>query len=214
MKQEGVKQCSGYIGAHYSLYLFISLKYFFPFFLIEAQFIYNISFMYTSQYFKILLYYTSFLMYYKILAVFPVLNSTSFWFIYLFIEVYCFTLLCSFLLYNDMSQLYVYIFPLPLERPTHTTIPPMQVTTEHQAELPVLYSGFPRVVSLHLVVYICRCYSPNSSHLRLPTSGVHMSILYACTCTPDLQIGSSVPFLMHALIDYTCFSLSELLHSA
>ena len=48
MKQEGVKQCSGNIGAHYSLYLFISLKYFFPFFLIEAQFIYNISFMCTS----------------------------------------------------------------------------------------------------------------------------------------------------------------------
>ena len=48
--------------------------------------------------------------------------------IYLFLLEYnCFTMLCYFLLYNNMNQLYKYRCPLPLEPPSHTTGPPLQV---------------------------------------------------------------------------------------
>ena len=57
----------------------------------------------------------------------------------------CFTVLCQFLLYNEVNQLYVYIYPLPLEPPS-PPIPPRQVITEHRAELPVLYSRFPLAI--------------------------------------------------------------------
>ena len=39
-----------------------------------------------------------------------------------------------------MNQLYVYIYPLLLELPSHPHIPPLQVLTEHQTGLPVLTS--------------------------------------------------------------------------
>ena len=49
-------------------------------------------------------------------------------------------LLQGIVLYN---QLYVYIYPL-LESPSHSSHhhPPLSVITEHQVELPVLYSNF------------------------------------------------------------------------
>ena len=55
-------------------------------------------------------------------------------------------MVCQFLLYNKVNQLYVYLYPhipfllcLPLTLP----IPPLQVVTKHRAELPVLCSCFP-----------------------------------------------------------------------
>ena len=39
-----------------------------------------------------------------------------------------------------MNQLYVYIYPLLLELPSHPHSPPLQVLTEHQTGLPVLTS--------------------------------------------------------------------------
>ena len=35
---------------------------------------------------------------------------------------------------------------LPLKPPFHLAIPPFKVITEHQAELPVLYSSFPLAI--------------------------------------------------------------------
>ena len=35
----------------------------------------------------------------------------------------------------------VYMYPLPLEPPSHPCIPPLWVVPEHRAELPVLYSS-------------------------------------------------------------------------
>ena len=62
-------------------------------------------------------------------------------FIYLFfltslLEYNCFTMLCQFLLYNKVNQLYAQLPPtLP--------IPPLQVVTKHRADLPVLCGCFP-----------------------------------------------------------------------
>ena len=48
----------------------------------------------------------------------------------------CFTILCQFLLYNKVNQLYVYIYPLPLEPPSHLQrILSIQVTTVVQTNL-------------------------------------------------------------------------------
>ena len=49
-----------------------------------------------------------------------------------------------FLLYNNMDQLYVYVYSLLLEPPSYhpLPIPTVEVITERQAEFPVLYSSF------------------------------------------------------------------------
>ena len=57
------------------------------------------------------------------------------------LEYNCFTMLCQFLLHSEVNQLYSYTHPLPLGPPCPPpAIPPNQAITEHQAELPVLYS--------------------------------------------------------------------------
>ena len=61
----------------------------------------------------------------------------------------CFTMLCQFLLYNKVNQLYVYIYPhIPslLSLPSTFPIPSLQVITEHPADLPVLCSSFPLAI--------------------------------------------------------------------
>ena len=66
------------------------------------------------------------------------------------LESNCFTILCQFLLYNKVNQLYVYIYPhiSSLLRLTPTLpIPPLQVVTKHRADLPVLCGCFP--VAIH-----------------------------------------------------------------
>ena len=58
----------------------------------------------------------------------------------------CFTMLCQFLLYNKVNQLYVYIYPhitSLLHLPPTLPIPPLQVVTKRRADLPVLCGCFP-----------------------------------------------------------------------
>ena len=57
-------------------------------------------------------------------------------------------MVCQFLLYNKVNQLYIYIYPhIPsLLRLPPPTIPPLQVVTKHQADLPVLCSCFPLAI--------------------------------------------------------------------
>ena len=71
-------------------------------------------------------------------------------------EYNCFEMLCCFLLDNNMNQLYVDLYPLCLEPPSHfPLIPHLEVITEHQAELPVLYSRFPLAIYFtHSSVYM------------------------------------------------------------
>ena len=65
------------------------------------------------------------------------------------LEYNCFTMVCQFLLYNKVNQLYIYIYPhLPslLHLPPTLPIPPLQVVTRHRADLPVLCSCFPLAI--------------------------------------------------------------------
>ena len=56
-------------------------------------------------------------------------------------------MLCQFRLYNEVKELYVYLYPFPLGTPSHPPlIPPIYVITRHQTELPVLYSMFPLAI--------------------------------------------------------------------
>ena len=123
---------------------------------------------------------------------------------------------CQFLLYNEVNQLYVYLYPLPLGPPSHPSIPPIQFITEHRAELPVLYSRFPlascfthgsvfmsNLISQYIPFSpspaVSTCPFSTSTSLFLPYKQVH---LYHFS-----------RFHIYALIYEICFSLSGLLHS-
>ena len=65
------------------------------------------------------------------------------------LEYNFFPMLCQFLLYNKVNQLYVYIYPhIPslLCLPPTLPIPPIQVVTKHQADLLVLCGCFPLAI--------------------------------------------------------------------
>ena len=131
-------------------------------------------------------------------------------------------MVCLFLLYNKVNQLYIYIYPhIPslLHLPPTLPIPSLYVDTNHRADLPVL-CGCSRWLSiLHLVVYICQCHSLTSSQLPLPLPRFRKSILYLCIFIPVLPLGSSEPYFfffrfhIYVLAYGICFSLSDLLHS-
>ena len=58
-------------------------------------------------------------------------------------------MVCQFLLYNKVNQLYIYIYPhisSLLCLPRTLPIPPLQVVTKHQADLPVLCGCFPLAI--------------------------------------------------------------------
>ena len=58
-------------------------------------------------------------------------------------------MVCQFLLYNIVNQLYIYIYPHTsslLRLPPTLRIPPLQVVTKHQADLSVLCDCFPLAI--------------------------------------------------------------------
>ena len=110
-----------------------------------------------------------------------------------------------------ISYMYTYIPSFLSLLPTHPLIPSIWVATEHQAELPMLYSSFPLVICFtHGSVYVNCTLSIRRSSL---SPHVHKSILYSCTSIPVLQRSSLVPFSRfhrHVLIYNICFSLTSL----
>ena len=148
-----------------------------------------------------------------------------FLFIYLFIfnillEYNCFTMVCQFLLYNKVNQLYAYVYPhIPslLHLPPSLPIPPLQMVTKHRADLPVLCGCFPLAIyftfgsvymSMPLSHLVPACPSPS------PCPQVHsLSLrLYSCPAPRFFKtIFFSFRFHIYVLAYGFCFS--DLLHS-
>ena len=106
---------------------------------------------------------------------------------------------------------------LPLASPSHPPYPTPLGGHKALSWSPCAVQLLPTsYLFLHLVVYICQCYSLTLSQLPLPLR-VLKSILYVCVFIPALPLGSSVPFCFRfhiCVLAYgICFYLSDLLHS-
>ena len=117
-------------------------------------------------------------------------------------------MVCYFLLYNIVNQLYIYIYPhisSLLHLPPTLPIPPLQVVTKHRADLPVLCSCFP--LAIHFTfdsVYI----SMLLSHFvpASPSPTVSSSPFSTSASISALPLGSSVLFFQ---IPYMYISLFD-----
>ena len=137
------------------------------------------------------------------------------------LEYNCFAMLCQFLLYNKVNQLYVYIYPhIPslLRLPPTLPIPSLQMVTKHRADLPVLCGCFPLAIgftfggiykSMPLSHFVPAHPSPS------PCPQVHSLRLHLCSCPATKFIRTIFFFRFHiyVLAYGICFSLSDLLHS-
>ena len=130
------------------------------------------------------------------------------------LEYNCFTMVCQFLLYNKMNQLYIYphISSL-LHLPPTLPIPPLQVVTKHRADLPVLCSYFPLAIyftfgsvymSMPLSHFIPAYPSPS------PCPQVHSLCLRLYSC-PAPRFFRTIFFVFQ--IPYICVSIQYLFFS-
>ena len=87
-----------------------------------------------------------------------------------------------------MNQLYVHIYPLPLGPPT---LPSHPSRLSQSTELSLCYKAASHwLFILHVVAYICQCYSPSLNHPSLPTLCPYVCSLHL-RLSSCLQIGSS-----------------------
>ena len=116
----------------------------------------------------------------------------------------CFTMLCQFLPYNEVNPLYTYIH-IPIQiytsSPSGASLLPLQVITEHRAELPGLFGCFSLAIS-HMGVCICQSPPPSSS----PSPPAPRPYVWTI---PAPELGSSVPF-SQIFLGYTHISLYTL----
>ena len=139
-----------------------------------------------------------------------------FFFSNLFLEDNCFTILCCFLLYNNMNQIKCTYIPFFLSLPLTLCIPPLCVITDNRAEFPVPYSGFPLAIyfirgSIYILMLISQFFPPFPSPTVL-TSLFFMSISL-CSCPVNRFISTIFLDSIYMLKYDICFSLSDLLHS-
>ena len=97
-------------------------------------------------------------------------------------------MVCQFLLYNKVNQLYIYLYPhfsFLWRLPPTLPIPPLQVDTKHRDDLPVPCSCFPLVIyftfgsiymSMPLSHFIPAYPSPSPCH-QVHSPRLH---LYSC----------------------------------
>ena len=95
-----------------------------------------------------------------------------------------------------ISYMHTYI---PISPPSFISLPPSLSHPSRWSQssklISLCYAAASHLLSiLHLVVYICQCYSLTSSQLTLPLPYVLKSILYVCVFIPVLPLGSSEPF--------------------
>ena len=137
-----------------------------------------------------------------------------FFFLTSLLEYNCFTMVCQFLLYNKVNQLYIYIYPYIsslLHLPPTLPIPPLQVVTKHRADLPVLCGCFPLAIYFTFGSIYKSMPLSHFVQLTLPPPRVLKSILYICVFIPVLPLGSSEPFVFQ--MPYICVSIRYLFFS-
>ena len=71
-------------------------------------------------------------------------------------------MLCQFLLYNGVNELYVYIYPLCLGPPSPPPSHPSRSLQSTELSSLCYTAGSYQLSILHMVVYICQSQSPNS----------------------------------------------------
>ena len=114
-------------------------------------------------------------------------------------------MLCWFLPYINMNQPKIYTCPLPLEPPSHLPFHPTRVVTEHQTEIPALYSNFPLAISLtHGNVYTSMAPSQFVPPFPFPLC-VHKSVLYPCPENRFINTLFLDSIYMHEYIQYFFF---------
>ena len=141
-------------------------------------------------------------------------NSGFFCFFFFQLKYSCFTMLCQFLLYDEVNQSYVYTYSLLLGYTFFSHLSGSSQSTE--LKLPVLYSSFLLAVYfIHNSVYMSTVISQFvPSFLSPPVS----------TCPFSMSVSLFLPqkqvhlyhfsrFHIHSLIYDICFSLSDLLNS-
>ena len=101
----------------------------------------------------------------------------------------------SFSLYNKVKQLYVYIHPLPLEPPSHPSRSPQSAELSSLCYTVASHYHYISIIILHIVVYICHCYSFNSSNPPLSPlcPQVHSLYLYLYSCCTNKFISTIFP---------------------
>ena len=150
-------------------------------------------------------------------------------FIYLFIyfltsllEYNWFTMVCQFLLYKKVNQLYKYIdthISSVLRLPPTFPIPPLQVVTKQQADLPVLYGCFSLAVyftfgSVYKSMPLSLCPSlPFLLHISSSLFSTSASLFLSCPQVLQNHFFFFFRFHIYVLAYGICFSLSDLLHS-
>ena len=135
------------------------------------------------------------------------------------LEYKCITMLCQFLLYNKVNQLYIYIYPhisSLLSLPPTIPIPPLQVVTKHRADLLVQCSCFPLAIhftfhSVYMSVLLSH-FIPASPSPAVPSHPFSRSVSLFLPCHQVHQY-RFLKFHIYALAYGICFFLSDLLHS-
>ena len=146
-------------------------------------------------------------------------ESCSITFIYLFtfniFEYNCFTIVCQFLLYNKVNQLYIYIYPyisFLLRLPPTLPIPPLQGVTKHRADLPVPCGCFPLAIcftfdSVYMSMPLSHFVPAYPSHSLCPqVHSLHLH-LYSCPATRFFMtfFSPQIPYICVSIL-YLFFS--------
>ena len=137
-------------------------------------------------------------------------------------------MLCQFLPYNKVNQLYVYIYPhIPslLHLPPTLPIPPLQVVTKQRADLPVLCSCFQLAIyftfgSVYMSMLLSHSIPPYPSPSPCPQVHSLRLRLYSC---PAPRFFRTICFFVFCFLFFRfhiyvlaygiCSSPSDLLHS-
>ena len=122
-------------------------------------------------------------------------------------------MVCYFLLYNKVNQLYIYIYPhisSLLHLPPTLPIRPLQVVTKHRADLPVLCGCFTLAIYFTFgSVYMSMTLShPVTSHPSpSPCPQVHSLHLRLYACPASRFFITIYIFFFFFQIPYICVSI-------